>query len=221
MAEADQAVATLRIVRKRSLSSGGDPTLFEQGDRQPLSRTTIADYCSCDTLSYASVSTRYNLPLTSSPDSRTSPRSHQFLCKSCSDREAMDAGHSNQVNTFETKADLHPRSSQNDPVREMTFSFIDPKEQPASAHKLVWKLDAANDHPQQAPITPVPFDSGSLSAGERRSLVQQALQNLQAILDTGPTSTTTDNRDLDRTEWTRRALRTTIDFLSSSLDIAS
>ncbi|CAF4889091.1 unnamed protein product, partial [Rotaria magnacalcarata] len=73
------------------------------------------------------------------------------------------------------------------------------------------------------------YDTGSLTNNEKKNLLQEAIQKLHIVLSnrsTSPspppppttTTTTIPDTDLDEIEFTYRALQTTVNILSSSLE---
>lgn len=89
-----------------------------------------------------------------------------------------------------------------------------------SSEMLVWKMNTSNTSNQTNSIA-LSYDTGSLTANEKKILLEEAVQKLQIVLSNRSTSTTTSSipdSDLDKIELTYRALQTTVNILSSSLD---
>jgi hypothetical protein len=105
------------------------------------------------------------------------------------------------------------------------FSLINPNEklhlnnsEYDSAQMLVWKINTTDNHNQTNSIDSS-YDTGSLQDNEKKVLLQEAVQKLQIVLSNRSTSTATiPDSDLDKIEFTYRALQTTVNILSSSLD---
>jgi hypothetical protein len=110
---------------------------------------------------------------------------------------------------------------------EIEFSLINDNEKTHlnnseydSSQMLVWKINTSNNHHHQTNTIDVSYDTGSLTQNEKKILLQEAVQKLQVVLNNRSTSTTTSipDSDLDKIEFTYRALQTTVNILSSSLD---
>jgi hypothetical protein len=109
---------------------------------------------------------------------------------------------------------------------EIEFSLINNNEQIhlnnsqyESSEMVVWKMNTS-DHPNQTNTIDVSYDTGSLTTNEKKILLQEAVQKLQIVLNSRSTTTTTSisASDLDQIEFTYRALQTTVNILSASLD---
>ena len=87
-----------------------------------------------------------------------------------------------------------------------------------ASQMLVWKINTSDNQNQTNAIN-ASYDTGSLTDNERKILLQEAVQKLQIVLSNRSTSTTSiPDSDLDQIEFTYRALQTTVNILSSSLD---
>jgi hypothetical protein len=133
---------------------------------------------------------------------------------------------------FETINDLNQISNDDkkqhqmivkDIPHEIEFSLINKNEQIHlnnsqydSSQMLVWKMNTS-DNQNQTNTIDVSYDTGSLTDNERKILLEEAIQKLQIVLSNRSTSTSIPDSDLDQIEFTYRALQTTVDILSSSL----
>jgi hypothetical protein len=104
---------------------------------------------------------------------------------------------------------------------EIEFSLINKNEQIhlnnseyESSQMLVWNMNTS-DKPNQIDVS---YDTGSLTDNEKKILLQEAIEKLQIVLSHRSTSTSIPDSDLDQIEFTYRALQTTVNILSSSLD---
>ncbi|CAF3550539.1 unnamed protein product [Rotaria socialis] len=119
---------------------------------------------------------------------------------------------------------------------EIEFSLINDDEKNntdnseyESARMLIWKINTSNNHNQTNAID-ASYDTGSLTNNEKKKLLQEAIRKLHIVLSnrsTSPSTTTTTattttttipDTDLDEIEFTYRALQTTVNILSSSLE---
>ncbi|CAF1939862.1 unnamed protein product [Rotaria magnacalcarata] len=119
---------------------------------------------------------------------------------------------------------------------EIEFSLINDDEKNhtdnseyESARMLIWKINTSNNHNQTNAIE-ASYDTGSLTNNEKKNLLQEAIQKLHIVLSnrstspspppppTTTTTTTIPDTDLDEIEFTYRALQTTVNILSSSLE---
>ena len=110
--------------------------------------------------------------------------------------------------------------------QEIEFSLINNNEQIhlnnsqyESSEMVVWKVNTS-DNPNQTNTIDVAYDTGALTTNEKKILLQEAVQKLQIVLNNRSTSITTSipDSDLDKIEFTYRALQTTVNILSASLD---
>jgi len=165
-----------------------------------------------------------------------SSRTRHVLCKNClkikrkqeNDILKKSSLHS-ESNIFETITDLTQTSENEnkhqmivkDIPHEIEFSLINKNEQIhlnnseyESSQMLVWNMNTS-DNPNQIDVS---YDTGSLTDNEKKILLQEAIEKLQIVLSHRSTSTSIPDSDLDQIEFTYRALQTTVNILSSSLD---
>jgi hypothetical protein len=207
------------------------------------SQSTIE--CGCCRFVRCDKSSRLVLPLARRGRPHISSRPHRLLCKNCLKikrkqqndilkKERQEKRHeSNSTNIFETMIDLNKTSEQEnkremiieDIPHEIEFSLTNDHEklhlnnsEYESVQMLVWKINTS-DHQNQSNAIDVSYDTGSLTDDERKTLLKEAVQKLQIVLNNRSTSTTTiPDSDLDQIEFTYRALQTTVNILSSSFD---
>lgn len=86
-----------------------------------------------------------------------------------------------------------------------------------TSEMLVWNMNTSDHNNLNQTNT---YDTGSLTNNEKKILLQEAVEKLQIVLSNRSTTTTTSipDNDLDKIELTYRALQTTVNILSSSLD---
>ncbi|UJR25975.1 hypothetical protein I4U23_007323 [Adineta vaga] len=172
-------------------------------------------------------SSRLILPLARRGRPFPSSRSHHVLCKNCSNikrkqqREILQREQKNSSNIFDTINDLN-RTSEPNISHEIEFSLTDQNEkihlnqsEYEPEQMLIWKIKPSNRQ------TTILNDTGSLNDNEKKVLLLEAVRKLQIVLNNRSTSTTTitiPESDLDQIEFTYRALQTTVNILSSSLD---
>jgi hypothetical protein len=204
--------------------------------------------CNCCRLVRSDKSSRLLLPLARRGRPHLSSRSRRILCKNClkikqkqeddileKQQEVNNSNETNSKNIFETITDLNKTSEQEenknqmiieDIPHEIEFSLINENEQThlnnsqyKSSEMLVWKINTS-DNQNQTNTIDASYDTGSLSDNEKKILLQEAVQKLQIVLSNRSTSTTTSipDSDLDKIEFTYRALQTTVNILSSLLD---
>lgn len=177
---------------------------------------------------------RSSLPLARRGRSNTSSRSGQILCKTCLRikheqeniiREKEQERHrtNSSENIFEaindlTQKPIKPSRMTKDIPHEIEFSLINPNDQLDfnqsdydAPQMLVWKMNTSNS-------IDIAYDTGSLTTDEKKYLLQEAVNKLQMVLRNRPTSSSLPENDSDQIEFTYRALQTTVDILSSSLD---
>jgi hypothetical protein len=191
--------------------------------------------CNCCRLVRSDKSSRLLLPLARRGRPHLPSRSHGFLCKNCSNikrKQQNDILQRQQEynNERNSQNDLNQISKhqmiEQDIPHEIEFSLINENEKNHlnnaeynSAEMLVWKVNTSDNHNQSNTID-ASYDTGSLTNNEKKILLQEAVQKLQIVLSNRSTSTTTTipDSDLDKIEFTYRALQTTVNILSSSLD---
>lgn len=170
-------------------------------------------------------------------------RSLDLLCENCSSikqQQEKDILKTNQhfkpdiethtTNIFETITDLNKETKDQmmieDIPHEIEFSLISDNDKNhsnsseyESAETLVWQINTSDNHNQAYTINRS-HETGSLTDNEKKKLIQEAIQKLQIVLSNRSPSTTTTipDSDLDKIEFTYRALQTTVCILSSSLD---
>ncbi|CAF1197621.1 unnamed protein product [Adineta ricciae] len=190
--------------------------------------------CSCCRLVRTDRSSRLILPLARRGRPYLPGRSQRLLCKTCSSikraqqREILqqERNYSEQstANIFNTINDLD-QSSGADISHEIEFSLTDKdnnihlnQTEYEPAQMLIWKM-SPSDH-----RTITLNDTGCLNDNEKKVLLQEAIAKLRIVLNnrstTGAATTTATipQNDLDQIEFTYRALQTTVNILSPSLD---
>ncbi|CAF0808356.1 unnamed protein product [Rotaria sordida] len=245
LTDVTQALNTMEIrqnlSRKRTSSSDSDiSTMLPEQKIQ----STI-EYNCCH-LVRSDKSSRLLLPLARRGRPHISSRTSRLLCKNCSKikqkqqndilQKKQKFHHNDETNSmtiFDTITDLDKTDEQenkhqmmiHDIPHEIEFSLINDNEkihtnnsEYGSAQMLVWNINTSDNHNQTNTIN-VSYDTGSLTDNEKKNLLQEAIQKLQIVLSNRPTSTTTiPDIDLDKIEFTYRALQTTVNILSSSVD---
>jgi len=209
--------------------------------------TPSINECNCCRLVRSDKSSRLLLPLARRGRPYLSSRSRRILCKNClkikrkqendlleKQEELNNLNENNSMNIFETITDLNKTSEEEikhqmivqDIPHEIEFSLINENEklhlnnsEYQSSEMLVWKINTSDNHNQTNTIDDS-YDTGSLTNNEKKILLQEAVQKLQIVLSNRSTSTTTSipDSDLEQIEFTYRALQTTVNILSSSLD---
>ncbi|CAF0723826.1 unnamed protein product [Rotaria sp. Silwood1] len=241
-----QALNTIEIhqnlSRKRTRSSDSDSSamLHEQKIQSTI------EY-NCCRLVRPDQSSRLLLPLARRGRPHISSRSPRFLCENCLKIKGQQQNailqkkqkihhhdETNSMNIFDTITDLDKTIEQEnkhqmmieDFPHEIEFSLINDDEnihtnhsEYESAQMLVWKINTPDNHNQTNTID-ASYDTGSLTNNEKKNLLQEAIQKLQIVLSNRSTAATTTipDIDLDKIEFTYRALQTTVNILSSSLD---
>ena len=139
---------------------------------------------------------------------------------------------SHSENIFQTINDLNQPPNEDvkpsmmmmpteDIPHEIEFSLINPQDQidfnPSeydSSEMIVWKMNTTSPNN----TVDIAYDTGSLTNDEKRILLHDAVEKLQIVLRNRPTSSSLPENDFDQIEFTYRALQTTVDILSSSLN---
>lgn len=80
---------------------------------------------------------------------------------------------------------------------------------------LIWNLNTSENH-SQTNSHHRSFDTGSLTNHEQKILLKEAVEKLRIILNNR--SISVSNHEQDQIEFTYRALQTTVNILSSTLD---
>ncbi|CAF2310798.1 unnamed protein product [Rotaria sp. Silwood2] len=241
-----QALNTIEIrqnlSRKRTNSSDSDISPMS-----PEQKTQSTIEYNCCRLVHPDKSSRLLLPLARRGRPHVSSRSPRLLCKNCfkiKQKQQNDIlqkqnknyhdDETNSINIFDTITDLDKTIEQEnqhqmmiqDIPHEIEFSLMNDNEKNdannseyESAQMLVWKINTSDNHNQTNTIDAA-YDTGSLTNNEKKNLLQEAIQKLQIVLGNRSSSTTTTipDIDLDKIEFTYRALQTTVNILSSSLD---
>ncbi|CAF0775760.1 unnamed protein product [Adineta ricciae] len=190
---------------------------------------------SCCRLVRTDRSSRLILPLARRGRPYHPDRSQRLLCKTCSSikhaqqREILqrqrNPSEQSTANIFNTISDLD-RPSGTDISHEIEFSLADKDDnihlnqnEYEPAQMLIWKM-SPSDH-----RTITLDDTGCLNDNEKKVLLQEAIAKLRFVLNNrsaaGAAATTTatiSQNDLDQIEFTYRALQTTVNILSPSLD---
>lgn len=181
-------------------------------------------------------SSRSLLPLARRGRPHHPSRIRHVLCKNClkikrkQENDILKTQNlSSESNIFDTITDLNQPSDDEtkhqmigkDIPHEIEFSLMNKNDQThlnhseyESSEMLVWKMNTS-DNPNQIDLT---CDTGSLTNNEKKILLQEAIEKLQIVLSNRSTSTSIPDSDLDQIEFTYRALQTTVNILSSSLD---
>ncbi|CAF0933308.1 unnamed protein product [Adineta steineri] len=198
-------------------------------------KTQSNDECNCCRLVRSDKSSRLILPLARRGRPHLSNHSYRLLCKNCltikqkqqneifQQQQQQHNDENNSQNIFETITDLNKTSEQDNISHEIEFSLINENEkihlnnsEYETEQMLIWKMNTSDNYNQTNTIN----DTGSLTNNEKKILLQEAVRKLQIVLNNPSTSTTTtiSESDLDRIQFTYRALQTTVNILSSSLD---
>lgn len=189
-------------------------------------------------------SSRLSFPLARRGRPFKPSRSRQILCKTClkikreqeniileNDQQRLQnpSPESHSENIFQTINDLNQLSNEEvkpsvlteDIPHEIEFSLVNPQEQidfnPSeydSSEMLVWKMNTSSP----SNTIDITYDTGSLTNDEKKILLHDAVEKLQIVLRNRPTSSSLPENDFDQIEFTYRALQTTVDILSSSLN---
>lgn len=185
--------------------------------------------CHCCSLRRSNQSARLSSPSAVRRSHLSSQCDH---CSTRSEDKPSETNHHDEElaskNIFETISDLDRTSTlvpptpmiTRDLLHELEFSLIDEHErlQLTSANyepaaKLAWKVNTSDQ------AIDLFYDTGALTAEDKQSIVRQTIDKLQLVLNNRPTATTMIlDHDLDKIELTYRALQSTIDILTRSVN---